>query len=244
MANTVQDTINYITPFCRYMPANIGISNQPIIGIVNIVRNIILGPPMTWRFNRNSANITGGVLKGVQDYTQSFTDFGFLEKVTANDGVTSWEFKDVFNTEALVSSVVAGSSTGQTRPMSISVFNDDGAGNITFRLSAVPDKPYIVNMVYQKAPVQFVATTDLWAPIPDSFSDIYNNMALGYFMDSCQDPRAPQYISRGVAGLLGKAEGLTQMDRVAFMASYMNINAQQLINQIQTQQGEAARGRG
>jgi hypothetical protein len=121
-----------------------------------------------------------------------------------------------------------------------------GLGNVSpiFRFSAVPNKIFPVNLIYQKKPVQFTAVTDSWSPIPDSFSDIYNNLCLGYYMDSCQDPRAPQYIARGVAGLLGKTEGLTQMDRVAFMASYMNVNAQQLINQIQTQQGEAARGRG
>lgn len=236
MANLLSDTINYIVPFCRYQAANIGTSNMPVIGIANIVRNIILAAPFTWRFNRNNVNLTGPVVKGIQDYTQLISDFGFLEKVTANDGTTSWEFKDVKNNEALASSVT------QARPMTISAFNDDLAGNITFRLSAVPDASYTINMVYQKAPVQFTATTDKWFPIPDSFSDVYNNLCLGYYMDSCQDPRAPQYIARGIAGLLARAQGLTATDKAVFAAAYLNFSAQQMLEMMKAQQGQQAQG--
>jgi len=248
MSNLLSDTINYVIPFCRYQAANIGTSNMPIIGIANIVRNVILAAPFTWRFNRNNVNLaaTGqppGTQQGVQDYIQTIADFGFLEKATANGpdpnapgGTTSWELKDMKNNEALAS------STTQARPMSISVFNDNGSNVFTFRLSAVPDKAYTVNMVYQKAPVQFAATSDGWAPIPDSFSDVYNNLCLGYYMDSCQDPRAPQYIARGIAGLLARAQGLSQMDKAIFAAAYMNFNAAQLIDQMKTQQGQQAQG--
>jgi hypothetical protein len=241
MANTLTDTINYITPFCRYQAANIGVSGMPMIGIANIVRNVILAAPFTWRFNRNNVDLVGsatppGISKGVQDYTQKISDFGFLEKVTANDGDTSWQFTDVKNNEALASSVT------QARPMIISAFNDDLAGNITFRLSAVPDATYTINMVYQKAPVQFSAVTDAWAPVPDSFSDVYNNLCMGYYMDSCQDPRAPQYIARGIAGLLARAQGLTTMDKAIFAASYLNFNAQQMLEMMKTQQGQQAQG--
>jgi hypothetical protein len=236
MANTLQDTINYITPFCRYQAANVGTNNMPMIGIGNIVRNIILAAPFTWRFNRNSVNLTGPVVAGNQDYTQTIADFGFIEKATANDGQKSFQLGDVKNNEALASSTTPG------RPQVISVQNDDGSGNFTFRLSAVPDAAYTVNMVYQKTPVQFAVTSDKWAPIPDSFSDVYNNLCLGYYMDSCQDPRAPQYIARGIAGLLARASGLTHMDKAIFAASYMNFSAAQMIEMLKTQQGQQAQG--
>lgn len=244
--NKLSDTINFIRPFCRYQAADIGVNGMPITGIASIVRNIILAAPFTWRFNRNNVNLIGsanptGVVQGVQDYTQLINDFGFLETATANDGTTSWAFKDVKNNEALGSSVVVGSTESQGRPMSISVFGDDLSGNITFRLSAVPDKPYIINMVYQKSSPQFSATTDSWA-IPDSFSDVYNNLCLGYYMDSCQDPRAPQYIARGIAGLLARAQGLSQMDKALFAQAYMNFNSQEMLNQLKTQQGQQAQG--
>jgi hypothetical protein len=241
MPNTGTDTKNYIEPFCRYEAANVGTNNMPFIGILNIVRNIILAAPFTWRFNRNNVNLqaTGqpaGTQPGVQDYIQKITDFGFAEKATANDGTTSFEFKDMKNNEALAS------STTTARPMSLSVFNDDGQSNLTFRLSAVPDIAYTVNIVYQKAPVPFVALTDPWAPIPDSFSDVYNNMCLGYYMDSCQDGRAPQYIARGIAGLLARAQGLSQMDKIIFASAYMNLDSQQIMNTLKAQQSVQAQG--
>jgi hypothetical protein len=241
MANTLTDTANLITPFCRYQAAAIGVNNMPLVGIASIVRNIILAAPFTWRFNRNQVNLTGPVVKGSQDYTQSITDFGFLEKATAtgpndNGVLTSWELKDMKNNEALASSLT------QARPMSISVFNDDGNNNFIFRLSAVPEQAYTVNLVYQKAPVKFTQLTDGWAPIPDSFSDVYNNLCLGYYMDTCNDPRAPQYIARGIAGLLARAQGLSATDKAIFAASYMNFNAQMVIDQLKTQQGQQAQG--
>jgi hypothetical protein len=248
MGNLLSDSKNYIEPFCRYLPGNVGVNNMPLFGFASITRNIILAAPFTWRFNRNNVNLaaTGqlpGTQQGVQDYIQSIADFGFLEKATANgpdpnapNGTTSWELKDMKNNEALAS------STTQARPMSISVFNDDGANNFTFRLSAVPDQVYVVNMVYQKAPVQFTALSNTWAPIPDSFSDVYNNLCLGYYMDSCQDPRAPQYIARGIAGLLARAQGLSQMDKIIFASAYMNFSAGELMNQLKTQQAVQAQG--
>ena len=111
-----------------------------------------------------------------------------------------------------------------------------------FRLSGVPDANYSVNLVYQKAPVQFATMSDLWAPIPDSFSDVYNNMCLGYYMDSCQDPRAAQYLARGVAGLLARAQGLSHMDKAIFAASYMHFNSAQILEILKTQQGQQAQG--
>jgi hypothetical protein len=248
MGNTLQDTVDLIKPFCRYQSANIGSSGQPIIGIASTVRNIILSAPFVWNFNRNNVDLVGndtpvplGVRKGVQDYIQNIPDFGFLEKATANcpdgnGGTTSWEFSDMKNNEPL------GSSTTEARPKSISAFYDDGNFNMTFRLSAVPDQVYVINMVYQKEPIKFTQSTDFWAPIPDSFSDVYNNICLGYYMDSCQDPRAPQYIARGIAGLLARADGLSSTDKAIFASAYMNFQSAEMLNQARTQQGTQALG--
>jgi len=234
MANLLSDTQNFIVPFCRYQSASIGTSLMPLVGIANIVRNTILAAPFTWRFNRNAVNLTGPVVQGTQDYAQTIADFGFLEVATANDGTKSYQMSDVKNNAALAS------SNTQARPQIIAVQTDAGSGVLSFRLSGVPDAAYTVNMVYQKAPVQFAVLSDPWAPIPDSFSDVYNNMCLGYYMDSCQDPRAPQYIMRGVAGLLARSQGLTHMDKMVFAASYMQFGASQLLEVLKTQQGQQA----
>lgn len=234
MANSLQDTVNYVVPFCRYQAANVGASNMPIIGIGNIVRNIMLAAPFQWRFNRNTTTVNTVV--GQQDYPVTLADLGFLEKGSVFDGTTYWELKDVKNNEPLAVSTTPG------RPYSVSIESDAGSGNLVFRFSAVPDNIYLVNLIYQKAPVQFVATSDPWAPIPDSFSDIYNNLTLGYYMDSCQDGRAPQYLARGIAGLLARAQGLSQMDKALFAASYMDLASAGLLNQLKTQQGQQAQG--
>jgi hypothetical protein len=111
-----------------------------------------------------------------------------------------------------------------------------------FRFSAVPDKAYPVDIIYQKLPIQFLAMSDSWAPIPDSFSDIYNNLTLGYYMDSCQDPRAPQYIARGIAGLLARSKGLSDMDKALFAQSYMNYEIALTTSQLKAQQAVQAQG--
>ena len=251
MPNTAQDTANYITPFCRYQSPNVGTNNMPMVGIANIVRNIILAAPFTWRFNRKvNTFLTGsnGLVAGTQDYQVQISDLGFIENVVVTDpsitpggsvnAINTWSLKDVYNNQALPV------STTQARPDGVSIHSDDGSGNLVLRFSPVPNKAYNVSIVYQKAPVQFASMSDPWSPIPDSFTDVYNNLCMGYYMDSCQDPRAPQYIARGIAGLLARAQGLTQMDKVIFAASYMNFSAQQLLNMLETQrdvQAKAAR---
>lgn len=234
MANLLSDTINYILPFCRYQAANVGTSNQPILGIANIVRNIILAPPMIWDFNR-SENTATTLANGTQDYTTAIADFGYLEKASLQDPTSSiwFEIPDVKNNSAL-----AKSST-KARPQTIAVQNGTGP---VIRFSAVPDKAYPLSMVYQKNPVQFAALADGWAPIPDNMSDVYNNIVLGYYMDSCQDPRAPQYISRGIAGLLARQSGLSEMDKAIFAQSYMTFNSAIMAQTMATQQGKQAQG--
>jgi hypothetical protein len=236
MPNTAQDTVNYILPFCRYQRADIGTASMPIIGILNIVQNIILAAPMQWRFNRAQVTLSGPVIAGQQDYPQTLNDLGYLEKATVDDGIVIWEMEHVKNNEPL-----APSNT-EARPSSIAVQTSDGMGDYVFRLSAVPDTNYKINMIYQMAPVQFTALSDAWDPIPDSFSDIYNNLCLGYYMESCQDSRAQQYIARGIAGLLARQSGLSLMDKALFAQAYMNFNAQDMYNQLKMQQATQARG--
>lgn len=234
MANTLTDTINYIVPFCRYQAANIGTSNMPIIGIANIVRNIILAAPMQWSFNRGE-NTSYTLIKDLQDYTLAISDFGYLEAASIKDPDDGkyYEIPDILNNEALAK------STTSSRPQTISIHNITGP---VLRFSAVPNKAYPLYLVYQKVATQFSTTSNPWSPIPDTLSDVYNNMCLGYYMDSCQDPRAPQYIGRGVAGLLARQSGLSEMDKAVFAQSYMNLNSAMVTQALETQQGRQAQG--
>src|SRR5271170_8105881 len=100
MANQLSDTINYISPFCRYMNPAIGVSNMPILGIANLVRNIILAAPMLWPWNRNDTNTITTVV-GQQDYSTALTDFGFLEKASLldPDETKIYEIPKIMNNE-------------------------------------------------------------------------------------------------------------------------------------------------
>lgn len=233
--NTLQDSINYVRPFARYQAADIGVSGMPIVGIASIVRNIMLAAPFQWRFNRNT-NSSITTIIGTQDYTKLITDFGFLEAAALTEPVTGkiFEIQDIKNNMPL------SPSTTQARPSAISVENDDGSNGLLFRFSAVPDKAYTVNLIYQKTAIQFSAVTDRWNPIPDSYSDVYNNLVMGYYFDSCQDSRAQMYIARGIAGLLARSQGLSEMDKALFAASYMNFGMQQMLEQLKTQQSVQA----
>lgn len=237
MANTLQNTIDYIRPFCRYQAADIGVNSQPILGIASLVRNIVLAAPFIWDFNRNefvSTNPSNSTQIGVQDYIFNIPEFGYLEQAALQDPQGKWwQIDEVLNNEGLAKASV------KARPTIIAVQNSDGP---ILRFSAVPDQIYLINLVYQGVADQFTATTDDWSPIPDSFSDVYNNLTMGYYMDSCQDPRAPQYITRGIAGLIARASGLSEMDKAVFAASYMSYAQAQAVSALSTQQGVQAKG--
>lgn len=241
MPNLLSDTIAYISPFCRYMNPAIGASLMPIIGIASIVRNTMLAAPFQWSWNRiyDDQVVT---VAGQQDYQPDLYNFGYLEKASVQNAAGQiWEIKDIKNNEPLAK------STQQARPQSLAVqINNSGTDEpssfLTLRFSAVPDAIYQVNLIYQEAPSNFLALNSPWSPIPDSFSDVYNNMVMGYYMDSCQDGRAQQYIARGVAGLLARAQGLSEMDKALFAQSYLQFDMQQMLSKLRTQQGQQAQG--
>jgi hypothetical protein len=244
MSNSLQTAHDFARTFVRYQFVSIGLNLEPAISIGNLVRSIILSAPFTWPFNRNTK--TFATVVGQQDYPiLSFTDFGFLEAASTQDSNGKiFQIPNVYNT--LVKSL--DSSAG--RPQSICVLQNVTSGspatnnNITFRLLPVPDAIYNpLTLTYQKAPVPFVALADFWTPIPDAFSDIYNQLFIGYAMAACQDPRSGEYIARGGAALLSKSEGLTEMQKAIFMAAYLNLDAAQIISQLTVQRGVESRGK-
>jgi hypothetical protein len=60
-----------------------------------------------------------------------------------------------------------------------------------------------------------------WAPVPDQYSDVYNNLFLSEAFAMVDDPRAQLYRQRGVAAFLSKASGLTEMQRNAFVQQWL-----------------------
>lgn len=87
------------------------------------------------------------------------------------------------------------------------------------------------------------AINSSWAPIPDQFSDIYNNLFLAEaYQAVSEDAEAARYRQRGVAALLAKAEGLTQTQINIFRQQWLARDAEAQASTLRTQQGSAARG--
>lgn len=76
---TLADSLNWCTAFVGYRPLNIGTNNEPALTSANIVKQVLLGPPFTWNFNRDES-IKFLTTAGTQDYAQTAATFGFIEK--------------------------------------------------------------------------------------------------------------------------------------------------------------------
>jgi hypothetical protein len=81
-----------------------------------------------------------------------------------------------------------------------------------------------------------------WSPIPDSYQDIYNNLFLSEMLAVEDDARSQQYRQRGIAAFLAKAEGLTSMQRNAFVQQWLARGIESATTAQMTQLGNQARG--
>ena len=87
------------------------------------------------------------------------------------------------------------------------------------------------------------ATNFDWAPIPDWYQDVYNNLFLSEMLMVSDDPsKAPVYRQRGVAAFLAKAGGLTDEQKDAFAQQWLARSAEDLTAAQWAQLGGQARG--
>lgn len=231
MSRTLQNTIDWVNPILRFMPLNIGTNNEPAVTNANLILQTIIGPPFCWNWNRKVA--TFSTVAGQQDYTQSLTDFSFIEKATVT--ALSGDIK-----ELSVQSVL-GLDSKQGRPEHITAQTDDGAGSIGFRLMRVPDAVYTVTVIYQKKVPLFSALSDSW-PIPDEYVFIAEYGFLFMSMLHVDDPRMGMFNQKFVSALLSTARGLSDMDKNIFVGNWIGLTNQALTEQLRTQQGVALRG--
>lgn len=236
---TLQQSINWSQAFIQGSPLSAWTGGEPGTTAANMILSTVSSAPFTWGWNR--AEYTAlSLASTVQDYNNiPITDFNFLEKVTLKtpDGKYAYELKDVYNTNALGVSVAA-----PAEPKSVSVKTIVPGTSISLRFLAIPDKAYNVVLTYQKFLPEFTSLTDPW-PIPSYYKDVFNNLFLAEAFQSVEDDQNSQrYRMRGVAALLAKAEGLTEMQRSAFLAQYLSRDAQHASQSLRTQQGVQARG--
>lgn len=252
MATTIKvaDTANAIAPYLRYMPQSSGANNEPLVSAANMLMGIFLSPPFKQPWNRNTNSFPTVVNQ--QDYLLNVADFGFLEKATVID--SSGNLMELTQKD-LISEIGAAGGDPPGRPTFICVLQDDNAGNITFRLSSIPDAVYTVNLTYQKAPllvassgIVFTASTGVysgaanWAPIPDKYNFIVYNGLLALMMAATSnDPRFQIFWSRFLAGIIGIAEGLSELDKVLFLGNMLDFATQVSATQIAVSQGKQAK---
>lgn len=233
MASTIslQGTLNWAQPFMGFRPGALGTNNEPAITNANLIKQTILSAPFAWRWNRAVKTFT--TTAGQQDYPIAVSDFGYMEKanVTLSGDVKELSIK---NCLALDSK--------QGRPENIAAQLDDNNGNITFRLMKVPDNTYTVTITYQKKATLFSALTDLWSPIPDEFSFIFQRGFLALYLLFTDDPKFQIENAKFVAALLGASEGLDETQKNIFLTNWQVRTGQEIATGPHVSQGTQARG--
>lgn len=87
-----------------------------------------------------------------------------------------------------------------------------------------------------------LAINQSWAPIPDSYSDIYNNLFLGEAFAAVDDVRSEIYRRRGVAAFLAKQDGLTDTQKNVFVQQWLSNAREAASVTLKLQQGIQGRG--
>ena len=223
-----------------YIPLTAQTGNEPALTIANMVVTFMQNPPITWPTNRaEDTSLT--TVAGTQDYTLNIANFGFLEKMTLKNAANkSWEVPNIYN------NAVLGVSQEQTaRPNACCVKLVTRGTSIGIRFLSAPDAIYTGTTTYQKVATLFTATSQDWftqCNIPVDYMDIFNNLFLAEcFQVNGDAAEAVNYRRRGMAALLGKAEGLTEAQRSMIAAQAMYADLQTISDQLRRQQASQAR---
>ena len=221
---TLTNTINWASQYLFSQPAALGAANEPAITIANVVKQAILGPPFKWRWNRAYLASAQALTAGTQDYQIALSTYGFMEKafISHADG------SNVKEITKIVDGAMPGESVQGRPDNAIGDVLDDNAGNITFRLSPVPDasQSYLLQVIFQKAATLFTTLGGTWAPIPDYMSYIYQYGFLGLLQAFNKDPRSQIYEQKFAAHLLGAQGGLSEMEKNIFLGNWLSTGLQ------------------
>lgn len=194
--------------------------NDPAFSNADWVMQTILAPPFAWRWNRVSKGSPSApafvTIIGQTDYPISLPDFGWLEKATLYDPKSGY-----IATELQVE-LLKAQETSPATPQRISTQLDDGEGNITFRLFGAPDEVYNVTLEYQKAAPLFTSTTQLWAPIPDYMSFVYNEGFDAKTFEYLNDPRFQTSMQLFYQELAQVSEGLSDSQKNLWLSDKLN----------------------
>ena len=184
-----------------------------------------------------STAATGGLVTSstTQDYTLPVPDLSHIEHASVLDisrpATPKWIQLAVKDGLALESNAA--------RPEFIEPHAQDAAGNVSFRVMPAPNLAYPVSIHIQKTAPNITSLNQTWAPIPDFMQYIYNQGFLAAMYSFSDDPRAPQAHQRFTTGLLGRASGLTAIERNIFLNNWEDLTE---LEKLTLQQGVQARG--
>lgn len=168
-----------------------------------------------------------------QDYTLATPEFSHIEHASVLDISKTppvWTQLTNKNNLALESN--------KARPEFINAQNQDSAGNTTFRLMPAPNLVYPVNVHIQKTAPTITSLNQTWAPIPDFLQYVYQWGFLSLMWSFSDDPRFQWANQKFITHLLGRADGLTALERNIFINYWDALTGRQ---QADMQQGIQSR---
>jgi hypothetical protein len=188
--------------------------------------------------NLTATASTGGLVTAAntQDYSLLIPEFSHIEHASVLDisrSPNKWIELEVKSNLALESNTA--------RPQFVEPHIEDANGNIQFRIMPAPNLAYPVSLHIQKVAPLVTSLNQTWAPIPDFMSYVYNYGFLALMLTFSDDPRAQMASQRFVSHLLGRASGLTAVERNIFLNRWNDLT--QLEN-LEMSQGVQARAQG
>lgn len=228
---TIQNTVTWEKAFLEQQPVLIN-GEEPALSSAQLVMQTMLGPPFAWPWNRGIVNF----VTAAQDYTVSgLTAFSFLEGGSVKG--TSTGAKAM----AIAVKHFLELDENQARPLFVGAYIDDGAGNITFRMTPSPDDTYSVTLPYQRKSPVLYSIAQSWAPIPDEKNYIcqWGHLALMSLIGN--DARFNEYNSKFVTSLLSAQGGLTDLERNLFLGNWLRAASQLQATQLATAERYKAR---
>lgn len=208
---TLNRVVQYTQRFIGQAPLTFTNTNDPAFAIGDWVRNLILGPPFSWRWNRTIVPTITCVV-GQNNYQVNLSTFGRIEQASITDTTVSPNAAYELQNGLLLTADVTNN-----QPTRIAALLDDGNSNITFRLQPPPDKAYLLSIITQNSSPTFKNMSDSWAPIPDYMQNIVQELYLAKAFQYKGDERFAATMQMGVRSLIAVSEGLTEGEKNSFI---------------------------
>jgi hypothetical protein len=112
------------------------------------------------------------------------------------------------------------------RPTFVGPHVEDGNGNVTFRVMPSPNAAYPVSVHVQLAAPLITSVNQTWSPMPDFMKYIYSWGFMALVWAFADDARFQIANSKFTAGLLARAEGISEEERNIFLNGWNETTGQ------------------